>query len=90
MAESSTFRKLIDVETVSDFILGGFKITADGNYNHEIKRHLLLWRRKWQPTPAFLLGESRGQRSLVDYRPQCHKELDTTETGDTYRLKVKG
>ena len=30
------------VETVSDFILGGSKITADGDYSHEIKRHLLL------------------------------------------------
>ena len=30
------------VETVSDFILGGSKITADGEYSHEIKRHLLL------------------------------------------------
>ena len=30
------------VETVSDFILGGSKMTADGNCNHEIKRHLLL------------------------------------------------
>ena len=30
------------VETVSDFILGGFKITADGDCTHEIKRHLLL------------------------------------------------
>ena len=30
------------VETVSDFILGGFKITADGDCSHEIKRHLLL------------------------------------------------
>ena len=30
------------VETVSDFILGGSKITADGNCSHEIKRHLLL------------------------------------------------
>ena len=30
------------VETVSDFILGGSKITADGDCNHEIKRHLLL------------------------------------------------
>ena len=28
------------VETVSDFILGGSKITADGDYSHEIKRHL--------------------------------------------------
>ena len=30
------------METVTVFILGGFKITADGNYSHEIKRHLLL------------------------------------------------
>ena len=32
----------IDVETVTDFILGGYKITADGDCSHEIKRHLLL------------------------------------------------
>ena len=32
------------VEAVSDFILGGSKITADGNCSHEIKRHLLLGR----------------------------------------------
>ena len=30
------------VETVSDFILGGSKIIADGDCSHEIKRHLLL------------------------------------------------
>ena len=30
------------VETVSDFIFGGSKITADGDGSHEIKRHLLL------------------------------------------------
>ena len=30
------------VETVSDFILGGSKITADGDCSHELKRHLLL------------------------------------------------
>ena len=30
------------VETVSDFILGGYKITADGDCSHEIKRHLLI------------------------------------------------
>ena len=35
----------IDGETVSDFILGGSKITADGDYSHEIKRHLLLGRK---------------------------------------------
>ena len=33
------------VETVTDFILGGYKITADGDCSHEIKRHL-LFRRK--------------------------------------------
>ena len=33
------------VETVADFILGGFKITADGDYSHEIKRYLLLGRK---------------------------------------------
>ena len=33
------------VETVSDFIFGGFKITADGDCSHEIKRHLLLGRK---------------------------------------------
>ena len=33
------------VETVSDFIFGGSKITADGDCSHEIKRHLLLGRK---------------------------------------------
>ena len=35
----------IDVETVSDFILGVSKITADGDCSHEIKRHLLPGRK---------------------------------------------
>ena len=33
------------METVTDFILGGSKITADGDCSHEIKRHLLLVRK---------------------------------------------
>ena len=33
------------VETVTDFILGGSKITADGDCNHEIQKHLLLGRK---------------------------------------------
>ena len=40
---------------------------------------LMYWRRKWQPTPVFLPGESQGQGSMVD----CHlwgcTESDTTE-----------
>ena len=35
----------IDGETVADFIFGGFKITADGDCSHEIKRCLLLGRK---------------------------------------------
>ena len=37
------------------------------------------WRRKWQPPPVFLPGESHGQRSLVGYSPRGCKESDTTE-----------
>ena len=40
----------------------------------------ILWNRKWQPTPAFLPGESHGQRSLVSYSPRGCKDSDTTET----------
>ena len=37
------------------------------------------WRRKWQPTPKFLPGESHGQRSLLGCSLGGHKESDTTE-----------
>ena len=37
------------------------------------------WRRKWQPTPVFLPGESQGRRSLVGCRLWGRSELDTTE-----------
>ena len=37
------------------------------------------WRRKWQPTPVFLPGESQGQRSLVGCRQWGRTESDTTE-----------
>ena len=40
------------VETVSDFIFLGSKITADGDYSHEIKRRLLPWKESYdQPIP---------------------------------------
>ena len=48
MASSSIISWQIDgetVETVTDFILGASKITADGDCSHEIKRHLLLGRK---------------------------------------------
>ena len=37
------------------------------------------WRRAWQPTPIFLPGEFRGQRSLAGYSPQVYKKQDATE-----------
>ena len=37
------------------------------------------WRRKWQPTPVFLPGESHGRRNLVGCSPWGRTELDTTE-----------
>ena len=37
------------------------------------------WRRKWQPTPVFLPGESQGQRSLAGWHLQGHTESDMTE-----------
>ena len=37
------------------------------------------WRRKWQPTPVFLPGESQGQRGLVGCRLWGHTESSMTE-----------
>ena len=39
----------------------------------------MRWRRKWQPTPVFLPGESRGQGSLVGCHLWGHTETDTME-----------
>ena len=41
--------------------------------------NIIVWRRKWQPTPVFLPGESQGQKSLVGCRPWGRTESDTTE-----------
>ena len=39
----------------------------------------IAWRRKWQPTPVFLHGESNGGKSLVGYNPRGRRESDRTE-----------
>ena len=46
------------VETVSDFIFGGSKITADGDCSHEIKRHLLLGRKAMAKLDSILKIET--------------------------------
>ena len=40
----------------------------------------IFWRRKWQPTPVILPGESHGWRSLVGYNPWGHQESEKTVT----------
>ena len=42
------------------------------------------WSRIWQPTPVFLPGESRGERSLAGYSPRGHKEVYMTEQLHTH------
>ena len=46
------------VETVSDFIFGGSKITADGDCSHEIKRHLLLGKKVMTNLDSILKSET--------------------------------
>jgi len=57
---------------------------ASRRVGHDLVSSLSLftfmhWRRKWQPTPVFLPGESQGQGSLVGCRPWDRTELDTTK-----------
>ena len=47
------------------------------------------WRRKWQPTPVFLPGESQGQGSLVSCRLWGHTESDTTEATQQQQQQVQ-
>ena len=48
------------------------------------------WRRKWQPTPVFLPGESQGQGSLVGCRLWGHTESDTTEVTQQQQQQYSG
>ena len=48
------------VETVTDFIFLGSKITADGDYSHEIKRHLLLGRKVMTNLDSILKSRQRS------------------------------
>ena len=52
-------------------------IAGDTGFNLWVGK--IPWRRKWQPMPVFLPGESHGQRSLAGYSPWDGKELDTTK-----------
>ena len=59
---------------------GGLQSMGSQRVGHDWRDFTFMhWRRKWQPTPVFLLGESQGQQSLVGCRLWGHTELDTTE-----------
>ena len=56
-----------------------YPLTWGGGSGNVFFRPTIPWRRKWQPIPVFLPGESHRQRNLADYSPWGHNELDTTE-----------
>ena len=80
------------METVSDFMFGGSKITADGDYSHENKRHLLLGRKAMTnldsilksrditlPTKVLLVKVCFFQESCLDGRVGLQIKLSTKE-----------
>ena len=63
---------------------GGLQTMGSLRVGHDRVTSLSLftfmhWRRKWQPTPVFLPGESQGRGSLVGCHLWGFTELDTTE-----------
>ena len=67
-------------------VLGGTRGKEHARQYRRHKRHPLdpwvgrvPWRRAWQPTPVVSPGKFHGQRSLVSYSPQGHKESDMGE-----------
>ena len=77
-------KKIAEAYFLSNFIITGYT-TARASLGAQRRPGLnrwvgkIPWRRKWQPTPVSLPGESHGQRSLVGYSPWGRKESDTTE-----------
>ena len=68
MASSPTTSQQIDgetVETVADFILGGSKITTDGDCSHEIKRYLLLVRKAMTNLDSILKSRDICQQKSI-------------------------
>ena len=57
----------IDGETLADFILGGSKITADGDFSHEIKRHLLFGRKVMTHLDSILKSRDITLSTEVSY-----------------------
>ena len=58
--------------------MGSLRVGHDWATSHSLST-FMHWRRKWQPTPVFLPGESNGWSSLVGCSPWGRTESDTTE-----------
>ena len=81
------------METVTDFILGGSKITADGDCNYEIKRHLLLFFKSYDKSRQHIKKQRHyfankgpssqsfgfSSRSCMDVRVGPSRKLSTEE-----------
>ena len=74
----------IDGETVADFIFGGFKITADDDCSHEIKRHLLLGRKIMINLDSIL--KSRGTRDQIANICWIIKKQESSRKTSTFAL----
>ena len=81
------------VETVSDFILGGSKITADGDCSHEIKRRLLLGRKVlsnldciFKSRDVTLLTKVRLVKAMVLPAVMCGCESWTVKKAEHRRI----
>ena len=62
-----------------------------GRYGFDPWVRKIPWRRKWQPTPGFLPGESHGQRRPEGYSPWGRKESDMTEyERDVFHILQQG
>ena len=79
------------METVSDFILGGSKITADGDCSHEIKRHLLLGRKLMTNLDSILKSRDitlptkvRLVKAMVFPVITCGCEIWTVKNGEDF------
>ena len=81
-------------DTVSDFIFGGSKITADGDCSHEIKRRLLLGRKVMTNLSSVqfscsVVSNSLRPHELQHTRPPCLTNLDSTLKSRDITLSTK-
>ena len=63
------------METVSDFIFGGSKTTADGDCSHEIKRRLLLGRKVMTNLDSILKSKKAERRRIDAFELWCWRRL---------------